>query len=299
MQARLRLVRFAIASIVLALAAGAPSRAQDCGFVPTGASWSNVRYGGDVRSSGDVFGRPAVSSQSFTFISEGKYNFGTEAALAVDADAFDASASVGGSVTIDPIYAGGGGGTASGVWRDCVTISGHAGAGQLRIPIDLDGARTISWSIGGAYQVPGGSLPIGVARGYVSCTAFTVGAVVPDTCPDFAFEWTDSAAIDETVTLIAPFTFGAPFDFRIEPTVSVGLGYSTPTGQTGVLAGNVGIDLTGTLLAATVTDTLGTPLAGVTIDAESGFDYLTAPEPGATLAALLALASLAAVRASR
>jgi hypothetical protein len=283
----------------LALAHAATSHAQDCGFVPTGASGSNVRYGGDIRSSGDVFGRPAISSQSFTFLSEGHYNLGAEAALAIDADAFGGTASAGGFVTIDPIYTGGGAATASGVWRDCLTISGHAGTGQLRIPIQLDGARTVSWSIGGAYVPPQGSQPIGVARAYVSCTAFTVGVPGPETCPDFSFQWLDSGAIDEIVTLIAPFTFGSPLDFRIDPTLSVGLGYSSPTGQTGLLTGNAALELTGTLLAASVTDAIGTPLAGVTIDAESGFDYLTAPEPGAALATLLALASLAAVRGSR
>jgi hypothetical protein len=133
----------------------------------------------------------------------------------------------------------------------------------------------------------------------VSCTAFTVGVGAPDTCPDFTFEWLDSGAIDETVVLVVPFTFDAPLDFRIDPTVSVGLGYSTPTGDTGTLTGSAAIDLAGTLLPATVTDAIGTPLAGVTIAAESGFDYLTAPEPSAALGLLVALTSLRAVRPSR
>ncbi len=284
----------AISSAVVALgfAVAASARAQDCGFVPNAFSSSSVRFGSDVRSSGDIAGRPAVSSRSFSFISEGAYNVGTEAAFSTDADAFDGSTSVGGSITIDPIYARGTGGTAAGIWRDCVTIGGHVGDGQLHIPIDLDGVRTISWSIGGAYVPPQGSVPIGRALAYVFCTAFTVGAVSPDTCPDFTFEWLDAGAIDETVLLIAPFTFGAPLDLRIDSTVSVGLGYSTPTGETGTLTGSAAIDLAGTLRAATVTDGNGTPIAGATVTAESGFDYLNAPEPSAALAAFVALASL-------
>ena len=275
--------------LVLASAASAPARAQECGFVPDATSYSRVRFGLEAYDSEYQTGRPAVSSRSYSFTTP-DYNVGTDASFTIDADAFDGSTSVAGSITIDPIYGRGASGTATGTWRDCLTIDGHAGDGRLHVPIHLTGARTLSFSIGGAYVPPDGSNPIARAFANVNCSAFTVGVVAPDTCPDPAFDWSDSGAIDETIELVAPFTFGAPFSLQIDPTVSTGLGY-TPSGEAGTLDGSAAIDLAGALLPATVTDAIGTPLAGVTIAAESGFDYLTAPEPGG--GALGAIAVLA------
>jgi hypothetical protein len=280
--------------LALLLAAASAARAQDCGVAPTGTSYSRVRFGAEAYDSGYQTGRPADSSVSHSFMTP-DYNVGTEAASTVDADAFGTSASVGGSMAIDPIYTRGASSNASGTWRDCLVIDGQVGQGRLHIPLHLDGTRTLSFATGGAYIPPDGSPPIARAIANLGCTAFTVGAIVPDTCPDFAYDWSDSGELDETVELVAPFTFGAPLDFRIDPTVSVGLGY-TPSGAAGVLNGSAAIDLSGTMLAATVTDANGTPLPAATIAAESGFDYfhpVPEPETSAGAAALVALAVLA------
>jgi hypothetical protein len=285
-----RSTSLSLALLALSLAAATAARAQDCGVAPTGTSYSRVRFGSEAYDSGYRTGRPAVSSVSHSFLPP-DYDVGAEAAATVDADAFGTSANVGGSMAIDPIYTRGASSNASGTWRDCLVIEGHVGDGRLHLPIHLDGARTLSFSTGGAYLPPQDAPPIARALANLGCSAFTVGVFAPDTCPDFAYDWSDSGDLDETVELIAPFTFGAPLDLRIDPTVSVGLGY-TPSGAAGLLTGSAAIDLSGTLLAATITDANGTPLPAATIAAESGFDYLKVPEPTAALGAVVALATL-------
>jgi hypothetical protein len=91
------------------------------------------------------------------------------------------------------------------------------------------------------------------------------------------------------------FTFGQPVEFQVGPELSDTLADpgSGDAEATASLTGAADVTLVGTLLPARITDAGGTALAGATLQASSGFDYLTAPEPsGAWCAAAIALALL-------
>lgn len=242
-------------------------------------------------------GSPAVSSLSHDFAEPTVQNFGLDAALTMDVGSFDATAQASGFTEIFATYNRGATASASGTFSDCATAGGYSGAGVLHIPIHLTGSRTLSYSASGTY-VPPESKPPSFAQLRIRCAAATVGSGLSTPCDDPSFLWIDSGEIDNTVELVFGFTFGQPVLFQFGPQLLATTGYAA-NGDTGSLTGSTDVHLAGTLLPAYITDPGGSPLAGATLRADSGFDYLTAPEPGgAWAAAAIALALLRRTRQS-
>jgi hypothetical protein len=126
------------------------------------------------------------------------------------------------------------------------------------------------------------------------CFAFPIGggAATPCDPPDPIFYF-ENGAIDATVELVVPFTFGQSITFQIAPGASATVGYAA-NGDESSMTGAATIDVAGELLPAYLTDEFDTPIPTATVTSDSGFDYLTAPEP--SHGAACALVSLLALR---
>jgi hypothetical protein len=264
---------------------GLYSRSRACDF-----------YSADCGDSGSLSGNPAVSSVSHGWMNT-EVNLGATADFTLRLGSFDANAHAGGSAEIHDSTGTGANGSASGFWYDCLTLTGGSGPAYLHIPVHLTGARTLSWSATPEY-VPTPGVDLAGANAGMSCSAGTVGSPVPTACSDPNFPFTDSGPIDQTFEIVFTFTFGQQVSLQLGPYASAGVG-AAGNGSSGSMQGMAEIDLHGQFLPAYVVDFTGHTVGGASLVAASGFDYLTAPEPGAAFAVLAALTALAALRASR
>jgi hypothetical protein len=213
-------------------------------------------------------------------------------ATATHADGlFDFALSVAGATDIFEFGSYSGSADSAAARGDCLTFGGHSGAGVARLPIRVVGGTSIEWTIGGSY-VPPPSFEPGFVRFRILCGVLEQGGAFGN-CTDFDVEWTGDGAIDTTVDIEFGFSFGTPIGISLDARLDSRLGYLANGTGPGVLQGLTSVDLGGTLQPLVVTDTTGAPLANVTLTSDSGFDYLTAPEPGAAATAAGLLASLA------
>jgi hypothetical protein len=246
---------------------------------------------------------PVSSTVAHTFSEQTISFFETTGMGVVNIGSFGATTHVSGNTIIDAAARGAGAGV-TGVFTDCATASGYSGAGILHIPIHLTGSRMLTYTPAGYVPPPPPSPPPSRAQLRILCAAGTAGSGVPTPCADPTIDWTESGDVDTTVELVFGFSFEQPVVFQFSPQLSASVGdpgTGVPGGP-GILSGDADVTLAGTLLPAYITDAGGTVLAGATLQANSGFDYLTAPEPfGAWTAAAIALLLLrrARVRASR
>lgn len=287
----------ALGLVVAILLGGAVAEAQVC-YPPAAHSVSYVCHQGDCVNSGDQVGSPAVSSRSNAYVystSSLSYNFGADAALAMDFAEFDLSLYSGGSSDVYFFESNGVGSSVSGTLFDCITIDGYAGGGILHIPFHVTGQRMMSWSAGGTF-VP--AQPLAGASFGINCGPVPVGVPTPLPCDDPGFAYSDDGPIDELIDLSFPFAFGQQISLSLGPGASTGVGYSG-MGEPGIMQGMAALDLHGVMLAAWVTDPAYNVLPNVTITATSGFDYLNAPEPRSAAGLAAALLVLEALRRRR
>ena len=236
----------------------------------------------------DQSGAPATSSRSDNAQNvDLSYNFSVSSALTQSFGSFDIDTSVGGNTDIVDITSYGASAGAVGDLGDCLTFGGHVGTGRAHIPLHLTGGAAIGWTITGQYVPPPSVNP---AEVQFRILCFVTDAAGYGNCPDLELRWTASETLDTTFDVTFAFTFGAPIELVLEARVGSSVGYAA-NGSPGYLDGFANVALGGALQPLTVTDGGGTPLAGVTLVSESGYDYL--PEPGAALAAGAALTALA------
>jgi hypothetical protein len=278
-------------SIGLLASLATPTHAQDCTLAPDVSSYSSTEIG-PPDDDGPFSGHPARSSLSSGFTGDG-YNVSGEAGLTMDQGWFATRVRVGGDLAIRPFASNGGGASTIGNVFDCLLIDGYQGGGRLHVPIRLTGGTLVSWTIGGVYVPPAGLDPA-VARTTILCAANAGNTLLP--CDDPSFVWDASAAIDTTVELVVPFTFGTGFALQYGPRASTAVGYAA-SGSEGFLSGTAWLDLEGRLEPASVRDLGGNLLPDATITTLSGFDFLhPIPETDASASAIAALAALAARR---
>jgi hypothetical protein len=175
------------------------------------------------------------------------------------------------------------------IW-DVVTVSGASGGGTLRMSWHVTGNVDVGWSVNGPVEV----IDHSVVRLSFGCFAQPVGSTIPDTCPDPTFTWTTSVAVDEIVSIDMPIVFGSPVQYQLAISLrsDTATGHYTDSGGLVSFSGHAvgGFGSTGTLVGAEILDSFGQPVAGGTIESESGFQYGVVPEPAR--AALLAFGSL-------
>lgn len=287
----------ALGSLVAIVLGVAVAEAQVC-YPPAAHSVSYVCHQSDCVNSGDQVGSPAESSRSNSYLystSSYSYNFGADAALAMDFAEFDLSLYSGGSSDVYFYENNSVGSSVTGTLFDCITIDGYTGGGILHIPFHVTGQRAMSWSAGGTF-VP--AQPLAGASFGITCGPVPVGVPTPLPCDDPGFSYSDDGVIDEMMEVSFPFAFGQQISLSLGAGASTGVGY-TGMGQPGVMQGMAAIDLHGVMHDAWVTDPAYNVLPGVTITATSGFDYLNAPEPGAAAGVTAALFALGALRRRR
>lgn len=279
--------------------AGATSLSQACGWFGDCKFRCNSLICFDSGAQAPLF--PPVSSSVFHVFSDPTFlDFQVSATGIVNVGSFGATAHASGSTTVDRSEHGA---TAqnTGIFNDCATAGGYSGAGVLHIPIHLTGSRALTYSPGGYTPPPPPSPPPSYAQLRILCGAMTVGSGVATNCDGPSSLWEASGDIDTTVELVFGFSFGQPvkFSFASELLATVGDKGNGVAEATGSLTADADVTLAGTLLPAYITDPAGSPLVGATLQSDSGFDYLTAPEPrGAWAAAAIALALLRRARQS-
>ena len=292
---RRRQPRRALLGILLSVIAS-PAIAQTCD--PVGATSLSQACGGpswcfDSGAQAPVF-PPSSSSIFHVFTDPTFLDFQVSGTGIVNVGSFGATAHASGFTKVDRATHGAGA-QVDGTFSDCATAGGYSGAGVLHIPIHLTGSRAITYTPGGYTPPPPPSPPPSRAQLRIVCAAATVGSGAATPCDDPQIFWETSGDIDTTVELVFGFTFGQPVEFQFGPQLlaSVGDPGSGDVDATGVLTGDADVTLAGTLLSARITDVGGSLLPGATFEANSGFDYLTAPEPsGSGAAAGIALALL-------
>lgn len=239
--------------------------------------------------SGVQSGSPAVSSRSQALIDDA-YALTGDAAMTIDVDAFAAHAFAGGYTPMWYNASNGIRAAGSGFYDDCLEFGGAVGNGRFHLPIHLTGSRTIIFNADSTWT---GTGPLAGASIDVLCFAFPIAGGGPTPCAKPAsLQFDTDGPIDATVEVVVPFVFGQSVTFQFAPVVNAAMGYAA-NGDESFMTGSATIDVAGHLLDAYVTDEFDTPIATATVTSDSGFDYLTAPEPRTpAIAALLALVLL-------
>jgi hypothetical protein len=281
-------------AVPAALVASETSRALCSSELPLVTSDARVCLAGNCTNDFQT-GHPADSQRSYGVdFTNPSYHMVTDSRIVHDNGGFSISTQASGSqeiVALPVLGPLGAEADAQGNNFDCFTFGGASGDGIAHMPIQLTGSTAIGWSFGGPYVLPAGWDPA-LIQLEVICAVYDY-AVGPLACNDPFFQWTASAAIDTTVELSFPFTFGVPITVSIAPKTDSRLAYQQ-SDKAGSFQGFANLVLTGELLPLTVTDAIGTPIPGAKLVAGSGYDYLhPTPEPEAAALALVALAALA------
>jgi hypothetical protein len=287
----------ALRATLISILLGAPSAGHAATVLLSQSFWCSS---GSCSFVPDMTGPGASTSLLYTFEDEpsnpGFLRLQAEAAMVVaDYGGFSARSSstedlndypVGTQGTVGPNISANARAT---IW-DVVTVSGGSGPGTLRMTWHVTGGVDVGWSVAG----PVDPIDHGQLRLSFGCTAQLVGTPTPDACPDPMLSWTAPGAVDVTVNLDMPIVFGSPVQYQLV----INLQSSTGTGYYNASSGLITFQAhatgefgsTGTLVGAEALDSIGQPVAGATIQSESGFQYGVAPEP--ERAALLVVGSL-------
>lgn len=181
------------------------------------------------------------------------------------------------------------GGNAFGNLNDTITAGSGGGTGFLRLPLHLAGSTSISWQNGF------GGTSLGI-----SCQSYEPGAFVTlGPCTGAALSFTNDAVIDQAVNVDIPILLGSPVTFTVTVVAGAASGYAygdlVPfTGQAEISVATLPFE------GAIVLDASRQPIPGATVSAaESGFDYMAAPEASAPFGTLAAFAALMALRSRR
>jgi hypothetical protein len=284
--------------LLLAVAGiAAPTRAQvACPYPPGVTSYARAcAPTTDCLDSGSQAGHPAASSVSKGGAFEG-FNFSSNSALGFDNGWFSSSLHTGGSETIYPFSSNGAGSNVVGDTFDCLTVSGGVGTARLHIPVAIQGDAFVSWSIGGAYQVPD-SIDPASSRLTMHCAGYHYGSSSYGACGgEYDAIYDVSQPIDTTFEMVFQVNFDDPLTIQYGPRISSGVGYAA-SGSDGFLEGTANLVLEAQLLPAYLTDFGGNVLPTPTIVATSGFDYLhPAPEPSDAAGVAAAILALGAIR---
>lgn len=178
---------------------------------------------------------------------------------------------------------------------DSVIATGATGAGTLRMIWRVTGSVDVGWSSSDPSGMPSPS-PVQLVFG---CSAG------PAVCPGPRFGWTASAAIDETVNIDIPVTFGSAVQYHVSMTLVAGTGVNATFADEITWSGFSHGDFasTGVLQQVLLLDAFGNVLDPAGIESESGFRYdlvgQNVPEPSRAALGLAVALALAGRRALR
>jgi hypothetical protein len=178
---------------------------------------------------------------------------------------------------------------AEGQLFDTVVVTGGTGTAVFHLPIHVTGSVDVSWTVPELHGYPGAS-----ARYGITCAVGQPFSGIFIDCPDPEIVWEASAGVDQVIELVWSFEFGAQRNFDLRPSLSTEAG-SAAGFSGGVVTGSAEAALSAVFLPAYVTGTT----AEITVTSDSGFDYLTAPEPGAGPLAGVAMAVLGLLASRR
>jgi hypothetical protein len=272
------------------------SRAQDCPGVAIGADSKTTATAGPPTTDGPNAGHPATSTASNGLANPG-FNVSVSGLLGVDGGYFDSSTHAGGDIDIHCCASDSAIVRTNGHVADCLLLAGYQGSGFLHVPVHITGSALAEWSISSEYQASPGAV---FAGNQISVGCSVHVGQQPFACTGDYREYDADQSFDDTIELVAPFTFGASTEFEWLSSANSSIGY-VANGSEGTMSTTANLSVLGVLEPAYVVDGVGTPLPNATITASSGFDYLhPAPEPSAPAAAsLLTLALLSTARAGR